>query len=158
MPLRVFFGPDLLQHNNTLLTQTSASTWQGRRFKKPADMSFTSWLQELNAQPCLCFDSDCHFKGPQGKATGVCQLTGTLKVMRTGQRQISASSTAALAFGTLSKTEPPFEALFADAPTGIQSGGGCDRIPHVASSALGRGSNPAGASDANRSYCTILMP
>ncbi|CAE7786451.1 unnamed protein product [Symbiodinium sp. CCMP2592] len=61
----VFFGPDLLQNDNTLLTQTSASTWrnpEGRRFKKPADMSFTNWLQELNAQPCLSF---ADFEGSQ---------------------------------------------------------------------------------------------
>ena len=43
--LKVFFGPDLLQNNNTLLTQTSVSTWgtpSDIASKKPADMSFTS--------------------------------------------------------------------------------------------------------------------
>ena len=35
-PLRTFFGPDLVHHDNTLLMQMS----EGRLFKKPADMSF----------------------------------------------------------------------------------------------------------------------
>ncbi|CAE7935312.1 unnamed protein product, partial [Symbiodinium necroappetens] len=39
---RTFFGPDLVHHDNTLLVQTS----EGRLFKKPADMFFTSWHQE----------------------------------------------------------------------------------------------------------------
>ena len=64
-PLRTFFGPDLLQDDNTVFTQTSATTWRdsnGHRKKKPADTSFTNWLQEQNLQPCLSF---ADFEGSQ---------------------------------------------------------------------------------------------
>ena len=57
-PFRTFFGPDLLQDDNTLLTQTSATMWRdskGHLKKKPADTSLTSWLSELNVKRCLSF-------------------------------------------------------------------------------------------------------
>ena len=75
MPLRTFFGPDLVHHDNTLLMQMS----EGRLFKKPADMSFHQLAPGTEGAACLSFGD---FEGPvpnfQTLRDASCDSTGEL--------------------------------------------------------------------------------
>mmetsp|Transcript_55809 Transcript_55809/g.115566 ORF Transcript_55809/g.115566 Transcript_55809/m.115566 type:complete len:118 (-) Transcript_55809:382-735(-) len=70
-------------------------------------MSFTSWLQELNAQPCLCFDPIATSKDLKTWRLGTDTVTAPLHELRTrpyeAKNRVRSASGALLFIFTFSR-------------------------------------------------------
>ncbi|CAE7212660.1 unnamed protein product [Symbiodinium sp. CCMP2592] len=86
------FGPT--QRDSRFWTQTSATTWhdeKGRLLEKKDKGSFRKWLEEINAQPCLCFSD---YEGNQriGSWKSSAASCQTLRLTPTAMRLVPAVS------------------------------------------------------------------